>query len=80
MKVKLFYQYREGRINNELFEDSSGQIISDYMRKRISMDPKDYIAEIKNTDSFFKKDNPELYLSHRKYMIEDMLKGDSHND
>ena len=68
MKFKMFYKINQTRTNGELFENGTDIVIRDCLDNMINYNNGDYITDITNVDNKFKRDVPDLYASHKKYI------------
>lgn len=77
LKFKLFYRFSQTPVCRELFLDgvNTGEIVHNFVIERIDMEERDYIEEISTVEDNLKNNHSELYASHRRYLIENMLNG-----
>lgn len=83
LKKSLFYRYNKpnkSASNYELFSDGTGKLVADYIMARSNLPGDEYIIEIQNIDNEFHNTHPALYASHMRYVIDDMLRGDSNDE
>ena len=77
MKFELFYKLGKTPSNSTLFKDKFGDEINKELndfRNKASVDYINYISKIKKD---FSRDDPDLYASHRRYLIEEMWENNS---
>jgi len=77
MKFELFYRLSKTRGNSMLFDDNTGEEINRELVNLRDMSEADYIARISKIENDFSNGNPELYASHRRYLIEEMMEDNS---
>lgn len=77
MKFKMFYRLKSTSDNNDLFKDNTGESIKDSLKKFSQINRREYIKRIKKIKTEFRSRNKDLYESHCRYVIDEMLKGDS---
>ena len=77
MKFELFYKLGKTTKNTMLFKDTTGEEINRELTNLRNMSATQYVERINKVKNDFQRENPDLYASHCKYLIEEMSEDNS---
>lgn len=77
MKFKLFYKLGKTPGNSTLFKDKTGKKINQELEELRKLQDCDYVEQIDKIKNNFAINSPELYASHCKYLVAEMMEDNS---